>query len=177
MNSRKTNKIIIGLTILSILVAIIVGFLQYFKQNKSSQVIAGSGNVQVNQEGNNNIVNINKNKIDTIIRSLKFRVRLDSFPKQGITVEEGMSMGPANIMGLFSDKKIRYRFITDYKWFTSKREDGLQGISFIYNPENPEQIIGKRIDFLKNMDKLVINYSKFFNLKNLNVDKHRPIIF
>ena len=185
MNTRKTNKIMIGLAILSILVMIIIGVLQLFKQEEPSQSIVGNDNIQINQEGDKNIgigkienstVNINVGKIDSIIRSLEFGITLDSFSEQGIATEEGTSVGLANVVGLFSDEKTRYRFITDYKYSISKLESGRQRINLIYNPESPDQIIGKRIDFLKNMDILVMNYSEFLNTIRLNIDQNRPII-
>jgi|GEM_PF-6493875 len=43
----KTNKIIIALTVVSILVAIVIGVMQYSKSSKITQSIQGDKNVQV----------------------------------------------------------------------------------------------------------------------------------
>lgn len=111
------------------------------------------------------------------INSLELRIMLDFFPKKGIGKEEGKSIGIDSVVALSSADNIIYRFITDGTWVFSKLKSDRQRLTLIYKPESPEQILGKKINILRDMSLLRVNYSEFFKTIGLNVDDHFPIIF
>ncbi len=125
--------------------------------------------------GNKNVFELKKT--DSIIRTLELQVTMDIFAPEGENIEEGTSVGLSSVVGLFSSEKTRYRFITDYKFSVSKAGLNKQKLTLIYQPESPDQIIGKKIDFLRNMELLVINYSDFLKTIKLKIDKEKPIGF
>ncbi len=127
--------------------------------------------------GNKNVFNIETKKNDSIIRSLELRVAMDMFVPDGENIVEGTSVGLTNVVGLFSLDKTRYRFISDYKFLISKIEPDKQRLTLVYQPETPDQIMGKKIDFLRDMKILAINYSDFLKTIKLKIDQDKPIIF
>ncbi|RJP59049.1 MAG: hypothetical protein C4541_06895 [Candidatus Auribacter fodinae] len=116
---------------------------------------------------------------DSVIRSLELKIHLDYVPLDGVegkVKNNDTSFGLANVLALFSKEKVRYRFITDYKYSESTLESGKNRISFHYKPEDSDQILGKPIKFLKDMQVLGLNYSEFIKEAQLKIDKSKPIV-
>lgn len=116
-------------------------------------------------------------KPDSIIKTLELRVNIIMSIPQEKNIEEGTSVGLANIVGLFSSDKTRYRFISDYKFSLSRADSDKQKLTLVYTPETVDQIIGKKIDFLKDMKILAINYSDFLKTINLTIDRNQSVTF
>lgn len=166
----------IGITVLTVIGGVIVSGIVYW--------LGWSGTSQINQQnstnpvgiiGNNNTV-ISQN-LDKKIRTMELAVSIDSFLPKGSVVNEGTSAGLSNAVALFSKDKTRYRFISDYQFTISKLEFGKQKLFLIYKPEDPNQLIGKNIEILKDMDALVINYAEFLKEIGLNIDENKMLTF
>jgi hypothetical protein len=44
-------------------------------------------------------------------------------------------------------------------------------LGFVHNPETPTEILGREVDFLRTIDKLVVNYSEIFNVEHFAANK------
>ena len=96
-----------------------------------------------------------------IIQSLKLHIFVNIKTLESQVADQQTSAGLSSVIALFAKDKTRYRFVTDFQYTTHQITPTVKRIEFIYRPENPLQIYGKQIDFLKNMDKFVCNYQDF----------------
>ena len=64
-------------------------------------------------------------------------------------------------MGLFTIDHTRYRFITDFQFSVQQIAPNIKRAFFIYKPEEPEHILGKKILLLEQIDKCGFNYKDF----------------
>lgn len=107
-------------------------------------------------------------QITNIIQSLELHVFVNiKTPESQITDKE-TSAGLSSVIALFARDKTRYRLITDFQFTVQQIAPTIKTIGFIYRPENPLQILGKQLDFLKNIDNFVCNYQNF--LKTVKID-------
>jgi hypothetical protein len=102
------------------------------------------------------------------IQTIQLRVSIDATTPNRTPGDKETSIGIMNPVALFSKDMTRYRFVTDYSWSNQQISDNTSRLTLTYEPEDPTQLYGKQINFLENMDILVLNYSTFF--KSINFD-------
>jgi len=100
-------------------------------------------------------------KKSNIIQSLELHVFVNIKTLKSQVTDRETSPGLSSAIALFTKDKMRYRFVTDFQFAMHQITPTIKRIEFIYRPENPLQILGKQIDFLKNMNKFVCNYQNF----------------
>jgi hypothetical protein len=96
-----------------------------------------------------------------LINSMEIRVQIHATTTGKGRIEGGTSVGLANAIALFSKDGKRYRFITDFEFTTQQMDSVTKVLRLVYFPETPNEILGKHIQFLQDMDVLVIDYSDF----------------
>jgi len=129
-----------------------------------------------NKGATNPQTNIFIEPVDDKIRLMEFKISIDSTPEPGTKIRDGTSFGLSNVIVLFSKNKTRYRFITDYYYTISKLPSEQQRLTLNYIPEDGNQLIGEKIEVLKEMNTFMINFSEFLREINLNVDRSKLVI-
>ena len=95
-----------------------------------------------------------------IISSLEFRMSVDEITSPTPLTNKETSAGIQSVVGLFDQKNNRYRFVTDFQFGVQQIFSNKNRITFIYKPEDPDQILGKTIDMLSKIKTFVCNFSK-----------------
>lgn len=95
-----------------------------------------------------------------IINSIEIRSEID-FPTLNSVSEKYTNSGISSSIALFDSNRERYRFITDFQWSGQQITTNTHRIYFTYKPENPEQILGKPLTSLENIQHLAIRYDWF----------------
>jgi len=196
--SKQEHPFWSGLKKVSLVVGIIVGLIvlaQYFGYLPSSldddvnlppieNALTATSTINIddrdivdNKGATNPETNIFIEPIDDKIRLMEFKISIDSTPEPGTKINEGTSVGLSNAVALFSKDETRYRFITDYQFTISKLPSGQQRLTLNYKPEDVNQLIGQKIEILKEMDMFVLNFSEFLRTIKLNVDRNKLVIF
>jgi hypothetical protein len=101
-----------------------------------------------------------------IISSLELRASIYAKTAPSTPSGEGVNMGRGSVIALFTQDKKRYRFVTDGQYKGQQISSNEHRFSFVYKPEDPAQILGKQIDYLKNMKVLGCDYSEFLRGNN-----------
>jgi hypothetical protein len=108
----------------------------------------------------------------SIISSLEIRIYLDEMTVNKPVSEKETSAGIQSVIALFAVDKTRYRFVTDFQFSSEQVTPEVRRAYFVYKPEDPSQILGKKVSLLGQIDKFVFNYSGF--IEPLNFDKSNP---
>lgn len=95
-----------------------------------------------------------------IISSLEFRVFVDELTLPLPLSDKETSAGIQSVVALFDNDNLRYRFVTDFQFSIQQIQNDIRRINFIYKPESPDQILGKKIDLLSKMKVFVLNFSQ-----------------
>jgi hypothetical protein len=91
-------------------------------------------------------------KSANVIRSLELHLDLNiPTPAKPLT-EAGTDVGLQSSVALFAKDKTRYRFVTDFKLVDQQVSERLRKLSFVYQPESPNDIYGRPIDYLRQID-------------------------
>ena len=101
------------------------------------------------------------NKKVNVIHTMELQVAIDLPTDPRPIGEKETSVGLSSSVALFTDEKIRYRFVTDFQYSTWQIQDNINRIMFRYEPEEPSQILGRPIEFLSDIKIFVCNYSSF----------------
>ncbi|SFC86497.1 hypothetical protein SAMN04487987_101375 [Algibacter pectinivorans] len=94
-----------------------------------------------------------------IITSFEFRVTIDELTYFTPLSEKETSTGIQSIIGMFDNNNIIYRFATDYQYSVEQVSNNKLRTTFVYKAEDPNQILGKKIDMLSEMKIFGFNYS------------------
>jgi hypothetical protein len=91
-------------------------------------------------------------KSANVIRSLELYVDLyiPTAPKP--VTDAGTDVGLQSTVALFTQDKTRHRFSTDFKLTDQQISERVRKLSFVYQPESPNEIYGRPIDYLKHID-------------------------
>ena len=134
-----------------------------------NQLLSKIGEYQKDIEDKQNRINELEKKSNAI-QSLELHVFLNIKTLEAEVTDRETSAGISTAIALFAKDKTRYRFVTNFQFTIHQITPTVKRIEFIYKPETPLQILGKPIDFLKNMEKFVCNYQDF--LKKVRVDDY-----
>lgn len=126
----------------------------------NSPIVTGDGNVVLSGP-------------EARIQSLDFRIAID-VPTVATPADKpgdaGVSVGFQNIIGLFDFQKNRYRFASSNFQFTDvQTTQTTHRYGFSYNPEDGNDLVGRPITVLAQMDKLGFNFAEF--LKTVAANK------
>jgi len=99
--------------------------------------------------------------------TLNIVIETDTEPKE-VTME-GTDVGLQSVVALFA-RKTRIRFASDWMIHDQQITATRRRLRFSYTPETPAEILGKDIEYLKEIDKLVVNYQDIFT--SLHFDTH-----
>jgi len=125
----------------------------------NSPIVTGDGNVVLSGP-------------EARIQSLDFRIAVDvptvTMPanKPG---DPDMSVGIQSIIGLFDLQKARYRFATNFQFTDFQTTETTHRYGFSYTPEDGNDLVGRPIAVLAQIDKLAFNFSEF--LKTVAANK------
>ena len=78
--------------------------------------------------------------------------------------------GLQSVVALFTKDKTRIRFVTDFMIQDQQITPTVRRLSFVYAPENPNEIEGKDLEFLNSIDVFAVNYSDIFRLEKFAQD-------
>ncbi|MDZ4403902.1 hypothetical protein [Prosthecobacter sp.] len=116
------------------------------------------------QAGRDVVINSDKHLIHSL--SLHVAVAADTLPAEPSGPRIAAGLG--SFIALFSADKTRIRFKTDFTLSHQQVGRTRRRVEFIYTPETPDQILGKEIDFLGQIELLVVNYSEIFDTLKFN---------
>ncbi len=105
----------------------------------------------VNEYKNQKQINSLEKRVN-IINSLEIRVNLDEITQKGKQGEKNTSVGIQSVVALFTKDKIRHRFVTDFQFSFQQLSENIRRATFIYIPEEPTKILGRSIDYLKQIE-------------------------
>lgn len=111
------------------------------------------------------------NTISTIEARVEIFVPLVAKPDDA-EINEGIDC----ILAFFDRKKQRIRFITDDTWIEQQINPTTQRMYFIYKPETPEQIIGKPIEYINDLEVTVVSFSGLWEMTKKPIDEKKSII-
>lgn len=102
------------------------------------------------------------------IQTFKMFVDIDAVTDSSTPGEKSTSAGLASAVAFFSKDDTRYRLVTDFQFSIQQIDANINKLSLVYELEQPNQILGKQLDFLESMDKFVCDYQQFFQDTGFN---------
>lgn len=105
-----------------------------------------------------------------VIHAIELHVSIDAITPPSEPGPKYTSVGLANVVALFSQDKTRYRFITDYQYTTQQVDATTKRMMLQYESEDPNQLLGRQINYLENVEKFVCNYSSLFKITGFATD-------
>jgi hypothetical protein len=127
---------------------------------QSSVASNGISQLMVNSPGGVQSVTLNQTR--NLIHSFGIGVTIDRVTPPLAPDERQTSTGIQSAIALFTTNLTRIRFVSDWSWSTHQVNSNKNRVSFNYSPETPTDILGRDIEFLKEIDVIAFNYSGFF---------------
>lgn len=103
-----------------------------------------------------------------LIKSIELRISIRTTTSPKTPGPEEYDFGLGSVVALFTSSKERFRFASDMKVYDQQISDNYRRIRFVYQPEDPPQILGRPISLLGSFEVLALNFTEI--LKTLNVD-------
>jgi hypothetical protein len=112
-----------------------------------------------------------------LIQSVRLYITVESETPATAVTEPGVDVGLGSVVALFTKDNTRLRFSSDFKIKDHQMTPHLRQLSFVYDPETPNEILGKPVDFLGAIDALVVNYAEIFKLERFDTqNEHTSLI-
>jgi hypothetical protein len=132
--------------------------------NRLSQTIINSpGSIQA---GGNVTISSDRRLIST----LQLLIRVQSKTPTTRTTDAEIGAGLGSIVALLTKDSVLIRFASDFMITDQQVTPTLRCLSFRYAPENPKQILGQPVDFLVNVEALIVNYAMIFKTLGFNTN-------
>ena len=77
--------------------------------------------------------------------------------------QKSTSAGIQSVVALFTKEKVRHRFVTDFQFSFQQLSPNIRRAMFVYRPEEPTKILGKKIDYLNDIEMFAANFSNFID--------------
>ena len=98
-----------------------------------------------------------------LIRSIEMRLSVEAPTAAKEPGPENYDLGLGSIIALFTRDKQRYRFASDMKLYDQQVTENRRRLRFVYQPEDPPQILGRPIALLGTFDVLAVNFAEVFD--------------
>lgn len=99
-----------------------------------------------------------------LIQSIRLHVSIETETSPTSVSDPRVSVGLGSVLGLFTHDKTRIRFASDFKIVVHQTTPNRRKINFVYEPETPNEVLGKPVDFLGTIDILALNYAEVFKI-------------
>ncbi|MBI1944532.1 MAG: hypothetical protein HYS27_02480 [Deltaproteobacteria bacterium] len=124
--------------------------------------VAGDVVVSQGQTGGITAHTVNNLSDKRLIATLVLRVAIETETTETPPSDVETSAGLASAAALFTKEKRRIRFATDFMSRQQQLTPTTRRLVLEYQPETKDEVLGKPLEILENVDVLVVNYSDFF---------------
>jgi hypothetical protein len=118
------------------------------------------------QAGGNVTISADRRLISTLQLFINVQTLTATAQKSDVETDAGLG----SIVALFTKDKARIRFASDFMITDQQITPTIRRLGFRYTPEIPQEILGKPVDFLADIEVLVVNYANIFQMEKFNTN-------